>query len=282
MPSDPAATITTEFVTPRFAHNWSLALDGKNLRAQAKGSAEDGRGGPARDGYVPGMIAILIALALPCGAPTPVPSDGWVLASSRDGMEVWNRPTSDGRTAWIKGVATDDVPMEVLGEVLLDVPRYPLWMRQLRESRVVERVSADDYVVYNRYAVPWPFQDRDVYVRVRIDRRPSEGLVVASVLRTESPRHPPVPGVVRIPRMEGYLTLRSLGRSRTRGEFAELVDIGGDVPEWGKGILNRRMPAYVLARVRQACREPAYRRAADTSSLRRELDAAVRAGLIPP
>jgi hypothetical protein len=155
-------------------------------------------------------------------------------------------------------------------------------MDRLRQSRIVEASSPDDYVLYNRYAAPWPLRDRDIYVRVKIDRRLSEGKVTVSITKFESPRYPPVEGLVRVPTMEGRLELETIGRFRTKGEFSERVDIGGSIPEWGKAYLNRLMPQMVLKYVRKACSDSFYIRAADTSSVKRKLDAAMRSGRISP
>jgi hypothetical protein len=209
-------------------------------------------------------------------------SEGWVRILSRDGIEVYNKPASDGSVSWIKGVVTDSVRMEVVGKVLLDVASYPRWMDRLEQSRIVEASSPDDYVLYNRYAAPWPLRDRDIYVRVKIVRRLSEGKVTASITKFESSRYPPLEGLVRIPTMEGRLQLETIGRFRTRGEFSERVDVGGAIPDWGKAYLNRLMPEMVLKYVRKACSDSFYIRAADTSSVRRELDAAMNPGKALP
>jgi hypothetical protein len=194
------------------------------------------------------------------------------LIEQGDGIEVSYRADTLLGRHWVRGVVQDSVRMEVVGQVLLDVQHYPKWMEQLTESRIVESTSADDYVLYNYYDLPWPMTDRDIYVRVRIERKLEQGRVIASIDRFDSPRYPPKEGVIRVPVMQGVLRLDALGRKVTRGEFTELVDLGGSIPDWAKSYLNRKTPAYILKMVRKACRDPFYIGAADSSWVKRELD----------
>jgi len=208
--------------------------------------------------------------------------EGWVKVLSQDGIDVWNKPSKKGETSWVRGTTTDSVRMEVLAQVLLDVTRYPRWMDDLKESRIVETTTADDYILYNRYRAIWPLWDRDIYLRVQVDRQIQKGLVPATIQRFESPKYPPLDGVVRIPMMEGSLRMEYISRTRTRGEFAQLVDLGGSLPAWAKDHINRKMPLAVLRYVRKACRDKDYIAAADTSAERRAIDVAVQSGALRP
>lgn len=230
---------------------------------------------------MPSTTTILLAASLLASALSAAP-DGWTRIRSARGIETFRKPDPDGRTAWIRGVATDSIRMEVVGKILLDVANYPRWMDGLKVSKVVESSSPDDFVLYNRYGAPWPLRDRDVYVRVRVTRDLAAGVVTARISKIESPRWPPVEGLIRMPVMEGTMRMEAVSRGLTRGEFTQRLDLGGSIPDWGKDALSRSMPDFVFKYVRKASRDSFYIRAADTSQARRALDESVRAGRIRP
>jgi hypothetical protein len=199
------------------------------------------------------LWGLCFALAL-----AQVPADSvWSLEHEKDGIRVFSYEDGQGRL-WLRGTVIDSTPMGVVAKVLLDVERYGAWMEELSEAKIVSRSSENDYLLYNYYDVPWPLQDRDIYVRVRIERNAGARSVVARIVREESPARPPREGVVRIPVMDGTLKLVELAPNATYGEFTEQFDVGGSIPGWAKKIVGRQMPRYILQKVRDACRDTIY------------------------
>ncbi|MFZ1376064.1 MAG: START domain-containing protein [Geothrix sp.] len=230
----------------------------------------------------------LLAGFLVCGSAqgvkvqtTPLDS-GWELIHEEGPVRVYSQPRAEGRPMGIRGISRARVRFEVLASVLLDVPAYPEWMKQLRESRVVERRSDDDYLIYNYYSLPWPFADRDIYLRINIERNIPQGRAFAYIRREESHLRPPVPGVVRIPRMEGVLQLDYVDRETTQGTFTEWFDMGGDIPEWLKRTFTRHIPPTVLKSVAKACQRPEYQKKGAESPLRLQVEQALAAGQLHP
>jgi hypothetical protein len=170
----------------------------------------------------------------------------------------------------------------VLAEVLLDVPAYPEWMEELKAARVIDLKSKDDFLLYNYYDLPWPFADRDIYVRVQIHKDIPHGIARATIIREESTSRPPLPGVVRIPAMDGILEIRYIDRETAEGSFTEWFDMGGDVPEWLKKAFARYTPSTILKLVGEACKRPAYKVKGANSPIRKELEQAIAKGYLKP
>jgi len=190
----------------------------------------------------------------------------WQKLSEEDGISIFYREDTIPGKHWIRGVVTDSVRIDVVGQVLLDVASYPKWMEQLRESRIVQAQSPSDYILYNYYDLPWPLWDRDIYVHVVIQRDTVHHIVTANIDKYDSPKFPPIPKVIRVPAMQGSLKLESLSPQVTRGEFTELLDMGGTIPEWAKTYLSKQTPAYILSKVREACMDSFYIRSAPRCS----------------
>ena len=66
---------------------------------------------------------------------------GWRLIHQEGSVQVYSQANAEGKPMGIRGISRARVRFEVLASVLLDVPAYPEWMKQLRESRVAERRS---------------------------------------------------------------------------------------------------------------------------------------------
>ena len=233
---------------------------------------------------LPCLLAGLLACASAQGAKDPLKhsDSGWQLIHQEGPVLVYSQPNVEGKPMGIRGISRARVRFEVLAAVLLDVPAYPEWMKQLRESRVVERRSEDDYLIYNYYSLPWPFADRDIYLRISIERTIAQGRALAYIRREEAPERPPLPGVVRIPRMEGILRLDYVDRETTQGSFTEWFDMGGDIPEWLKRTFTRHIPPTVLKSVAKACQRTEYQQKGANSPLRRQVEQAIAAGQLPP
>lgn len=183
----------------------------------------------------------------------------WEMLEKSPGLQIEYRPDSLPGRHWVRGTLVDSVPMAIAGKVLLDVDRYTEWMDNLRISRIIQRISPDDYVLYQYYDLPWPLWDRDVYVRVRIERSSNDSSVTTIIEKWQNPDYPPIPGVIRVPSMYGILRLTAIGPNITRGEFTERMDLGGTVPLWAKAYLAKLTPAAILGQIRKACHDPRYR-----------------------
>jgi hypothetical protein len=224
---------------------------------------------------------IVLSLAYVCCANTPPPNP-WVQIQNDPSLQVYMQKQTPTMPLGVKAVSQVQIPFEVLATALLDVASYPDWMEELKEASIVEQASPDDFLLYNYYDFPWPFADRDIYVRVRIVRKMKQGLVLAYIDKEENPNYPPIPGVVRIPIMKGILQIRYIDKSHTEGSFTEWFDMGGNVPEWLKDIFAKQVPSSVLHLVKQACQKPKYWQKAQSSTIRAQLDSALSQGYLKP
>jgi|GEM_PF-4924004 len=208
---------------------------------------------------------IILILGIQAWAGTDADT-AWQQLAEDNGIRIFYREDVTPGKHWVRAVVTDSVSMDVVGQVLLDVNSYPKWMAQLRDSHIVSANSADDYILYNYYDLPWPMWDRDIYVHVVIKRDSVHQIVTASIDKYESPQYPLLPKVIRVPSMTGYLKIQALAPKVTRGEFTERLDLGGSVPEWAKTYLSKQTPAYILKKVRAACQDSFYIKASRCAS----------------
>ena len=215
---------------------------------------------------------ILLAIALLVLAQAQAAEPAWTLVEDEGGIQVYNasEPDAAGRF-FIKGVMHDSIPLAVVGNVLLDFVHYPTWMTELVEVRVVRSATPDDFILYTRSHLAWPFEDRDVYTHVTIARDYVHGVFTADLRKIDSPEFPPIEGRVRMPSMEVHVTMRYLDAAQTTGEFTEHSDVGGVFPHWLSERINKKVPREFLGLLGKACRNPSNVKAAQESVIAQEL-----------
>jgi len=172
-------------------------------------------------------LALALCLALSASARADEP---WVELYRAEDVTVSERAAPPRALPDFRGeveLAAD--PYDVLA-VILDVPGQTEWMWQCRVSRLLHRESDSVTVVYQQLDVQWPATDRDVVFRsvVRV-LEPGKRLEVRFANR-DDPAAPPVPELVRMPRLEGAFELAALDASHTRVTYTVSADPGGSLP----------------------------------------------------
>lgn len=112
------------------------------------------------------------------------------------------------------------------------------WMPDLEELEVLTQHDGHS-LVYMRTRAPWPLRPRDAVTR--FTRHITEDGIVTLTMRGESDAVAPVPGVVRMPFIDGQWQLTPAqsapasapeGGTLTRVDYAQRVSPGGGVPQW--------------------------------------------------
>jgi hypothetical protein len=196
------------------------------------------------------LVAVaLLALSLPAGGAGP--DDGWVQDANEKGVVVTTR-TEPGRSLPVfRGVGTIDAGVFEILAVMDDITRDTEWMASCSEARIVKRISELSRIEYNRIAAPWPVSDRDTTVRSWVEATPSKGDVWARFQSITAPEAPPVAGVVRMPRLQGFYHLEWIDAGHTKVTYQVDADPGGLLPEWLVKLTSRKLPIETLVGLRK-------------------------------
>jgi uncharacterized protein YndB with AHSA1/START domain len=152
---------------------------------------------------------------------------GYQEVATRKGVTVLAR---EG-TAVIDLIAVGDfaAPVDRVFAALIDYEKHPQFLKNVAESRVVARGSAEMWV-YQRLALP-VIADRDVTIHVAWGQ---DGQARWLTFNADNPRGPgPRDGVVRIPLDAGGWRLEPIdgGRS-TRARHWLRLDLAGSLPRF--------------------------------------------------
>ena len=195
----------------------------------------------------------------------------WKMIKEKDNIKTYIRP-SNGKIKEFKGEGIDNVRFEVISEVLLDIPGYINWIDYIKESRIIKRINDDYLIVYQCFDIPWPFNDRDCIVEVKIERDYKKGIFKARFHSLKENMIPMKKSVVRINNLTGDVELVYIDKVQTKGYFSEWIDFGGNIPAWLTNLLSKNIPFHVLTRLRKECKESKRKEEADKSPIKKKIE----------
>lgn len=198
-------------------------------------------------------LTLAVALALPARAD---PTAGWEQTGSSDGVTVFRREVPGSPFHGIKGTGMVDAPPATVALVLLDDARAPEWVDSLVEARVVNVLSAEEYLEYNRVEMPWPVRDREFLTRVRMRVDAATRQVEIRSEPADHPALPPRKGTLRGTLRAVYLLEPVDGGARTRLTVEIHSDPGGWLPAWLVNFFQKDWARETIAGIRKQAGKP--------------------------
>lgn len=158
------------------------------------------------------------------------PTDTWVLQYQKSQLKVFRNITQENPTYKVEGNISANF-FDVVA-VLSDVGRRNEWVRDLKESRLLEGSIENRVVIYEQFNLPWPCSNRDSVVESFI--QPNYKNLDVSVRYQESTfaSAPPRQGVVRMPTVRGNMYFRHVDPNQSFARFVLSLDVGGLLPKW--------------------------------------------------
>jgi hypothetical protein len=186
------------------------------------------------------IVPALLVAALFAG-PAAV-GNGWELIDESDGVRVWRRTLPDSSVLAFRGAATVDAPIARVIGVLLDSEHSTEWVDLLIESRRLRESDDGAVILYNRYDLSWPLQDRDYVLRRVLELDPDAGRVTATYTSVEDPAWPEQGCCVRALSAPTSWRFRREGPDRTAVEVEVATDPRGSIPAWLVNLVQRDWP----------------------------------------
>ena len=174
----------------------------------------------------------------------------WELISDEDGIKVMMKDVEGRSLPIFKGEGNVNENLyEILG-VLRDINKGKEWMHSCKESKLIKAFGDKKFLVYNVTDAPWPVSDRDVLVESVANFDKATQTVTIIMNSTESPDIPEVDGMVRMPRLYGKFTLKSISDQVTFVTYEIDADPGGMLPHWLVRMASKDIPYITLTNLR--------------------------------
>ena len=208
--------------------NPAISELGRNLRSQR------GIGTTLR----PSLLSLLLLFSA-----TTAFAENWTFLYRAADLEVFSNGASPP-TLKAQGVLAVDV-VDIIA-ILSDVPRRTEWVRNLRESRIILDNQADHVLIYSRYHLPWPANDRDSLIETKYTKDYKNGEITIRFNAIEVAGEPPRKDAIRIPTVDGVLHLKILDEGKTFVRYEVKLDPGGWLPQWICNFFVRDAPMEML------------------------------------
>ena len=155
----------------------------------------------------------------------------WQLVKEGEGIKVYtaNSAATDFKT--IKVVAVFDGTVEKFLAILLDVGKQPDWVYGTSHAHLIKKVSAQEIHYYVETDLPWPANNRDTIIRMRLKENQDENaLTITSV--GEPQALPLQEGKVRVQHMAASWEVAAAGHDKISITYQLQVDPDGSLPAW--------------------------------------------------
>lgn len=159
----------------------------------------------------------------------------WRLEQQGGGCRTWVSPVAGRRYVAARAECVVPASREVIAAVLRDIPGFPAWMHDCKETKLLRVVDPgrDDYVFWFRQHVPL-LTDRDMVLESQAERTAERTRVLA--MSTSAATYDAGEGYVRMPSFTSEWLIEPLGPDETKVTFTIDPDPGDGLPT---GITNR-------------------------------------------
>lgn len=186
--------------------------------------------------------------------------DTWTLEEERANTRVYLRTNTD-QLKEVRLIATFEIGIPEILEVLNDVEDYPNWVYRTMESTLIERkqdtvwqvvpTGSDELLVidtlyyYTRSDFPWPLNDRDFVIRSWTEPAGPDGVVRSLSRGVDRPDIRPGEATrVRVFQSDWTLIPRPDGS--TTVDYYLRTDPAGQIPTWITNIAIKRGPIKLI------------------------------------
>jgi hypothetical protein len=133
------------------------------------------------------MKALFVAVCLCLLSVSSGYADGsnWVVKKDEAGIQVQQQQSGSPHET-TQGVVEVEATLDALAALLKDISACPRWIYNCKEGRLVETISPAERITYTVIYLPFPLQDRDMYIDSVIRYQRKTGTVVIGLSGKEN------------------------------------------------------------------------------------------------
>ncbi len=173
----------------------------------------------------------------------------WAQVKNSGAIKVYERSVPGTDLMEYMAVTAIDEKMEVLGEILRDVPAYPNWIADCTVARIEKRYDRNTMAIYLALKPPI-IQERDVALKDKTVYEWDKGRAAIFFAATGKINVPVKKGCIRVTMMNGIFDMEFLGRNRTKFIYKLLVDPAGSIPKKVAYAVMKSYPYETLKNLR--------------------------------
>lgn len=156
-----------------------------------------------------------------------------------------------------RGKGLVDAPVLKILAVISDPALAKKWNKNAYNQRIVERLNDREVIFYAAHKTPWPFQDRDMLLKIKFSVDEQKRYILIQSRETSHPAVPAQKGLhrVKFARVTWYLKpLKKFKGQKTWVEFTAHMDPGGNIPSWLMNLVSKKIPFHTIKNIREMVR----------------------------
>jgi hypothetical protein len=204
--------------------------------------------------YIVTVVALLFCFGL-IGSVNA--ADSWVKYKDSDGIKSYVRSVPGTDLKEYLAVTTMDAKMEVIGEVLRDVPEFPKWLPDCTGAQTLKKYDRNTFVLHLILS-PLFIQQRDIVLKDDSVYDYENGNARVSFFCTDDVKIPVDKNRTRITVMDGLYKMDYIGRNKTRFIYKLKVDPAGNIPKALAYSVMKEYPAKTLKKMKEMVKNSKY------------------------
>lgn len=161
----------------------------------------------------------------------------WELTKDKNNIKVYTGKEGASKFKSIKVEAVVTGTVQKLTAILRDVNNNKNWVYNTKHSSLVKKNSINDIVYYEETELPWPVDNRDVVIRLRLEND-SINKALKVVATAEKGAVAEKKGVVRVTHLSAIWNVRALPNNQIAISYILSIDPRGSIPA---GVINMFM-----------------------------------------
>lgn len=172
----------------------------------------------------------LITFIFLCSFSLSKAQSDWKLSKQGNGVKVYTRTAEGSNIKEFKATISIKAKAVDIAQEVINVADYKDWYPDVMGSKVLEKPSKYEWIVYYRVDVPWPGTDRDAVslLKVEMDEEKKNIKILSSAKLNYKEEFY---GVVRLKKTDGSWTFTEKN-GVTEVKYQMLADPGGNLPAW--------------------------------------------------
>lgn len=176
--------------------------------------------------------------------------DGWTLKKDKNGIKVFSKKSDKFKFDQLKVECVLDGRISQLAAVLLDVNNQYQWVYKTRKSQLLKEESAGEIFYYSEIDCPWPFENRDLVVRMNIVQNTINKVMTVEA-KNVNDLVPDKHNLVRIKYSNAIWTVTPISISQFKVEYRIEIDPGNGVPAWLMNLFASNAPYESFVNLRE-------------------------------
>ena len=193
---------------------------------------------------------VVVGAAALAAFPREALASNWETVTRESGILVSTREEDGREFPSFRGIGRVSANIWQILAVVEDADRHQEWMHKCNGSKLLSS-SENGHYVWNRTDAPNPVKDRDIVLKGHFEVHKDGKDIWTKFKQTKHAQMPPIPGVIRMPRLQGHYHLVAADDSHTLVEYRANAAPGGSIPKWLVKLTTKDLPLRTLINLRK-------------------------------